>query len=138
MRINVWVTDEAGNQAEGSFVKFAVTSGNLSQSGASTFPDGSQSIKYLAPPVKRNITVTLSLSAAKGGYAPGAITVVFNVTVYKSAYSDVSSESSFNFEKYAPYLGALALLGITDGAVLAMLARKGWLPLRRRRAAGGD
>ena len=137
MRMNVWVTDEAGNPAEGAFVKFAASAGNLSQSGASTFPDGSQSIKYLAPPVKRDITVTLSISAAKGGFAPAAISRTFNVTVYRSSYSGVESQSSFNFVKYSPYLAAIALLGIGDVAILAILARRRWLPGRRQKPAGG-
>jgi outer membrane protein assembly factor BamB len=137
MRINVWVTDEAGNPAEGAFVKFAASAGNLSQSGASTFPDGSQSIKYLAPPVKRDISVTLSITAGRGGFAPATLSKTFNVTVYRSSYSDVVSQSSFNFVKYSPYLAAIALLGISDAAVLAILGRKRWLPGRRRKPAGG-
>jgi outer membrane protein assembly factor BamB len=137
MRINILVTDEAGNPAEGAFVKFGVTAGNLSQMGASTFPDGSQSVKYLAPPAKRDMTVTLTLSASKGGYATGGSSVDFNVTVYRSAYSGVVSSSSFNFAKYSPYLAAIVALAAANAAVFALLARKGWLG-RRRRASGGE
>ena len=137
MRINVWVTDEAGNPAEGAFAKFSVSAGNLSQSGASTFPDGSQSVKYLAPPVKMNISVTLAITAAKGGFAAASASMTFNVTVYRSSYSGVSSQSGFNLVRYTPILAVIALLGICDAAVLAVLARKRWLPGRRRKPAGG-
>lgn len=137
MRINVVVTDEAGNPAEGAFVKFSVSAGNLSQGGASTFPDGSQSVKYLAPPVKGNISVTLAVSAAKGGFAAASASITFMVTVYRSSYSGVSSQSGFNMVKYAPYLALIAVLGLCNAAVLALLARKRWLPGRRRRQAGG-
>jgi outer membrane protein assembly factor BamB len=137
MRINVRVTDEAGNPAEGAFVKFAVSAGNLSQSGASTFPDGSQTVKYLAPPVKGNISVTLAVSAAKGGFAPASASMRFNVTVYRSSYSGVSSQSGFNMVKYAPYLAIIAVLGLCNAAVLVLLVRKRWLPGQRRMQAGG-
>jgi len=137
MRIKVLVTDEAGNPAEGAFVKFAVSAGNLSQSGASTFPDGSQSVKYLAPPVKRDTTVTLTLSAAKGGFAAASATATFNVTVYRSAYSGVASGSAFNISKYAPYLAVIAVLAGLDAGVIALLARKRWLFGPGRKTAGG-
>lgn len=137
MRINVRVTDEAGNPAEGAFVKFSVSAGNLSQSGASTFPDGSQTVKYLAPPVKGNISVTLAVSAAKGGFAAGSASMTFNVTVYRSSYSGVSSRTGSNMAKYTPYLAVIVLLGICDAVVLAVLARKRWLPGQRRMQSGG-
>jgi outer membrane protein assembly factor BamB len=123
MRINVVVRDEAGNPAEGAFVNFAVTAGNLSQNGASTFPDGSQSIKYLAPPVKRNTTVTLSVSAGKGGFAAGAASLDFTVTEYRSTYSGVRSQSTFNLAKYLPYIALLGILGAANLAVLAAIFR---------------
>jgi hypothetical protein len=135
MRINVLVTDESGNPAEGAFVRFSVTAGNLSQTGASTFPDGSQSIKYLAPPVGRNLTAVLSVSAALGGFAPAQAAAGFNVTVYRSAYSGVSSRSEFNFAKYSPYMAAVGALGAANIAVWALLARG--RPGRRHKAGGG-
>ena len=137
MRINVRVTDEAGNPAEGAFVKFTVSAGNLSQGGASTFPDGSQTVKYLAPPVKGNISVTLAVSASKGGFAAVSASMRFNVTVYRSSYSGVSSQSGFNMVKYAPYLALIAVLGLCNAAVLVLLVRKRWLPGQRRMRAGG-
>ncbi len=136
MRINVLVTDDAGNPVEGAFVKFAVTAGNLSQSGASTFPDGSQSIKYLAPPVRSGLIAELSVNATSGGHTPGVAAVDFNVTVYKSTYSGVRSQSTFNFARYASYLAAIGALAVANVAVFASLARKGWLG-RRRGANGG-
>jgi outer membrane protein assembly factor BamB len=136
MRINVVIRDEAGNPAEGAFVKFSVTAGNLSQSGASTFPDGTQSIKYLAPPAKRNITVTLSVSAGRGGYASGAASVDFTVTEYKSTYSGVRSQSTFSLAKYVPYIALLAVLGAANLAVLALIVRAG-RPSGAKRPKGG-
>jgi len=136
MRINVVVSDEAGNPAEGAFVKFSVTAGNLSQSGASTFPDGSQSIKYLAPPVKRNTTVTISVSAGKGGFAAGHSSQDFVVTEYRSTYSGVKSQSTFNLGKYLPYIALLAILGAANLAVLAVIFRTG-RPARPKKANGG-
>jgi outer membrane protein assembly factor BamB len=138
MRINVWVADEAGNPAEGAFVKFSVSSGNLSQSGASTFPDGSQTVKYLAPPVKRDTSVTLSFSATKGGFAAASSSLTFNVTVYRSSYSGVASGSAFNIPRYAPYLAVVAVLAGIDAAAIALLARKRWLFGPGKRPAGGD
>ncbi|MBM4248039.1 MAG: hypothetical protein FJ149_01110 [Euryarchaeota archaeon] len=134
MRINVVVRDEAGNPAEGAFVKFSVSAGNLSQSGASTFPDGSQSIKYLAPKVKRNTTVTLSASAGKGGFATGTTSVDFTVTEYRSIYSGVRSQSTFNLDRYLPYIALLAALAAANLAVVAALAR---LRRKGRRGKGG-
>jgi outer membrane protein assembly factor BamB len=131
MRINVVVQDEAGNPAEGAFVSFTVTAGNLSQSGATTFPDGSQSIKYLAPPVRQNITVTLTVSAGKGGFANGVARQDFAVTEYRSTYSGVISQSTFNLARYLPYIALLAVLGAADLAVLALIVRTG------RKAAPG-
>jgi eukaryotic-like serine/threonine-protein kinase len=136
MRINVIVRDEAGNPAEGAFVKFAVTAGNLSQSGASTFPDGTQSVKYLAPPVKRNITVTLSVSAGKGGFAAGSASLDFSVSEYRSTYSDVRSQSTFNLARYVPYIALLAVLAAANLAVLASILRLG-RPARSGKAQGG-
>ena len=135
MRLNVVVTDETGNPAEGAYVKFAVSAGNLSQGGASTFPDGTQTVKYMAPPVKRPLRVTVSVSAAKGGYAPAESSFEFNVTEYRSAYTGVGSGSAFNLAKYSPYLAAIALLGALDAAVLVLLVRTG--PKGRRGAPKG-
>lgn len=134
MRINVVVRDEAGNPAEGAFVKFSVTAGNLSQSGASTFPDGTQSIKYLAPPVKRNTTVTLTVSAGRGGFAPGQASLDFTVTEYRSTYAGVQSQSTFNLARYLPYIALLAVLGAANLAVAAGIIRTG----RRARRAGAE
>ncbi len=127
MRINVLVTDEAGNPVEGAFVRLSVTAGSLSQSGASTFPDGSQSVKYLAPTVGRETAVALSLSAAKAGYAEGAASIEFTVVEHRSQYAGVRSQSVFNWGKYAPYLVALGLLLASNIALLALLYKRGWL-----------
>lgn len=137
MRINVVVRDEAGNPAEGAFVKFSVSAGNLSQSGASTFPDGSQSIKFLAPEVRRNTTVTLSVSAGKGGFAAGVASVDFTVTEYRSAYSGVRSQSTFNLAKYLPYIALLAALGTANLAVAALILRTGRAARADRKGGGG-
>jgi outer membrane protein assembly factor BamB len=136
MRISVVVRDEAGNPAEGAFVKFAVSAGNLSQSGASTFPDGTQSIKYLAPPVKRNTTVTLTVSAGRGGFAPGQAEIDFTVTEYRSTYAGVKSQSTFSLARYLPYIALLAALGAANLAVAAGILRMG-RRARRERAKGG-
>jgi hypothetical protein len=137
MRINVVVRDEAGNPAEGAFVKFSVSAGNLSQSGASTFPDGTQSIKYLAPPVKRNTTVTLSVTAGKGGFAAGSVSLDFTVSEYRSAYSGVRSQSTFNLARYVPYIALLAGLGAANLAVLAAIIRTGRAARPGRPGGGG-
>ena len=134
MRINVVVSDEAGNPTEGAFVKFSVTAGNLSQNGASSFPDGTQSIKYMAPDVKRNTTVTLSVSAGKGGFSTGAVALDFTVTEYRSTYSNVKSQSTFNFAKYLPYFVLLSALGAANAAVFVVIARAG----RKARTAKTD
>jgi len=60
------------------------------------------------------------------------------VTVYLSTYSGVRSRSAFNFAKYSPYILTLAALAVANVAVFALLAKKGWLPGRRRKSNGGE
>jgi len=127
MRISVWLRDEAGNPVEGGYIKFRVGAGNLSQNGASTFPDGSQSVKFMAQSVKANTTVTLTAEGARGGLAPTTGSVSFTVTPYKSTYQNVKSQSTFNAAKYTPYFIALAVLCGADITLLGMFIKRRWL-----------
>ena len=133
MAVRVKVVDESGNPVEGAYVSFGVTGGTLSQNGASTFPDGSQRVKYMAPLLDRNESVTLTAEAAKGGYAPVKNSTTFKVTAYESSYSNVGSSSSFNAAKYAPYIVAILALAIINIILMVMTFKRGWIGSRKRR-----
>lgn len=98
-----------GNPIEGAFVTVDVSSGNLSQLGASTFPDGTQRIKYTAPLVHENLTVSAHATATKFGFPEGESTVEFTVTS-SGASQKVSSQSTFSLSKYWIYMVLILVL----------------------------
>jgi outer membrane protein assembly factor BamB len=122
MGISVLVTYR-GVPLEGAFVNFHVTAGNLSQQGASTFPDGTQRIKYTAPEVEENVTVTVTAAATKYGYSESESTSQFTVEP-SSVYGDVGSSSTFSLAKYWIYLTIIGLLIAVNAAFIVIRYKK--------------
>jgi hypothetical protein len=111
-----------GLPLEGAYIKFSVTQGELSQSGASTFPDGSQRIKYQAPDVTSDTTVRIDALATFFGVEDG--TGSANITVTPASDYVVSSESAFNIWNYSLYIGLISFL-IVANVVIVLMVRKG-------------
>ncbi len=109
---------------EGAFITVEVSEGDLSQQGASTFPDGTQRIKYTAPEVKENLTVTIHASVTKFGYPEGESSVQFIVEP-SSSYGKVGSSSMFSLSKYWPYIAAIVALIAFNAVIIFYRVRKG-------------
>jgi outer membrane protein assembly factor BamB len=123
MGISFLVTHN-GDPVEGAFVNVEVSEGELSQSGASTFPDGSQRIKYTSPLASGNLTVTAHATATKFGYEDGESEVQFTV-VPASSYSDVGSGDTFSLESYWPYLVLIVGLIAVNMVIIILRVKKG-------------
>lgn len=108
---------------EGAFINFEVDFGNLSQSGASTFGDGSQRIKYTAPYASQNTTVTVYARATKSGYPEGNSTAQFNVEP-PTSYEQVESGSAFSLSKYWIYILMILVLIAINVAIVIIGTRK--------------
>jgi hypothetical protein len=81
----------------------------------------------MAPPVKANTTVTLTMDAAAGGYSGAVASASFTVTPYQSQYTNIRSKTEFNLAKYLPYIVVLAAFGLIDVALLGLFAKRRWL-----------
>jgi outer membrane protein assembly factor BamB len=117
-----FVVTYKGSPIEGAFLNFNVDIGNLSQNGASTFGDGSQRIKFTAPDVLENTTVTISATVTKFGYTSGNSTATFNIEP-STAYGQVKTSSMFSLSKYWLYLVAMIALIIVN-IVIVILGRR--------------
>jgi outer membrane protein assembly factor BamB len=122
MGISFLVTNR-GVPVEGAFVTVDVTLGNLSQFGASTFPDGTQRIKYTAPEVHENVTVSAHATATKYGFPDGESSISFTI-VPSSSYGKVSSQSGFSLVKYGFNLGLILILIIVNLIIIVVRFRK--------------
>ncbi|UCE39396.1 MAG: PQQ-binding-like beta-propeller repeat protein [Thermoplasmata archaeon] len=112
-----------GFPIEGAFINFEVDLGNLSQSGASTFEDGSQRIKYNAPEVSENTTVTVHAKVTKPGYPEGNSTASF-VVEPPTSYKQIKSSSMFSLSKYWLYLVAIFVLVVINVVIMYYAKRK--------------
>ncbi len=108
---------------EGAFINVEVDLGNLSQSGASTFGDGSQRIKYTSSEVSQNTTVTVYAKATKSGYPQGNSTAQF-VIEPPSSYKQVSSGSTFSLSKYWLYILLILVLIAINVLIIIIGIRK--------------
>jgi outer membrane protein assembly factor BamB len=114
-----------GKPIEGAFINFDVSHGNLSQQGASTFPDGTQRIKYTSPKTDENITITVHASVTKYGYPEGESSVQFIVEPSIS-YGKVSTGSTFSLSKYWFYIVLIVvLIAINVVIVILIVKRRG-------------
>ncbi|UCG68612.1 MAG: PQQ-binding-like beta-propeller repeat protein [Thermoplasmata archaeon] len=114
-----------GKPIEGAFINFAVSDGNLSQQGASTFPDGSQRVKYTSPKTDENITITVHATVTKFGYPEGESSVQFIVEP-ASSYGKVSTGSTISLSRYWFYIVLIvALIAINVIIVIVNAKRKG-------------
>jgi outer membrane protein assembly factor BamB len=112
-----------GAPIEGAFINVDVSEGNLSQQGASTFPDGSQRIKYTAPVLEENTTITVHASVTKFGYPVGESWVQFIVEP-PSSYGKVGSGSTFSLSRYWFYITLIGILIAINVIIFIVNARK--------------
>jgi outer membrane protein assembly factor BamB len=112
-----------GQPVEGAFITIDVDFGDLSQQGASTFPDGSQRIKYTAPSVDENTSVTVHARVTKFGYPDGESWERF-VVEPPSTYGKVSTSSMFSLSKYWVYIGVLGTLIAINVVIVVLNAKK--------------
>lgn len=108
---------------EGAFGQIFVTIGELSQQGASTFPDGTNRVKYTAPTVTENTTVTITVLASKAGYDDGSNSYQIVVEPAKS-YGDLDSDSEFPIHKYVGYIGVVVVLVVVNVVLVVFLFLK--------------
>jgi outer membrane protein assembly factor BamB len=119
-----FVVTYRGFPIEGAFINFEVDSGELSQTGASSWEDGSQRVKYTAPSVSKNTTITVSASAVKYGYPDGESTASF-VIEPPSTYKDVKSSDTFSLARYWLYLVAIIALILINILIVVIGRKKG-------------
>ncbi len=108
---------------EGAFGQIFVSLGELSQQQASTFPDGTNSVKYTAPTVQENTTVTITVIANKAGYDEGRNSHQI-VVEPGTAYGDVGADSEFPWHKYVGYIGAVVALVVVNVALVVLLVKR--------------
>ncbi len=108
---------------EGAFGQIFVSIGELSQQQASTFPDGTNSVKYTAPMVQENTTVTITVIANKAGYDEGRNSHQI-VVEPGTAYGDVGADSEFPWHKYVGYIGAVVALVVVNVALVVLLVKR--------------
>jgi outer membrane protein assembly factor BamB len=112
-----------GYPVEGAFINFDVSSGQLSQSGASTFGDGSQRIKYTAPSVSENTTITVYASATKYGYPEAQSSAQF-VVEPATSYEKTSSSTSFSWTRYWNYIIIICVLLVLNIVIILYNLRR--------------
>jgi len=110
-----------GLPLEGAFIKINVTAGELSQNGASTFPDGTQRVKYQALKVSSDMQVTFTADATFFGIDPAHGSASLNITP-ASIYT-IRSSSALSLSKYLLYLVPMAVL-IAVNVALVVLGRR--------------
>jgi outer membrane protein assembly factor BamB len=108
---------------EGAFINVDVSYGNLSQQGASTFPDGSQRIKYTAPEVEENTTIIVYAKATKFGYPEAESSAQF-VVEPPSSYGKLGSGSTFSLSRYWFYIMLIGILIVINAIIFVMNIRK--------------
>lgn len=111
---------------EGAFVTLTISMGELSQLGASTFSDGTNRVKYTAPTVVENTTVTITAVANKFGFDEGR--AVYQIVIEPgTSYGDLTTDSEFPIIKYSGYIAAvivLVVLNIVAFVFLVTLRKK--------------
>jgi len=126
-----------GAPIEGAFINIDVDFGNLSQQGASTFPDGTQRIKYTAPKVGENTTITVHASVSKFGYPEGESWAQFNVEP-SSSYGKLSTSSMFSLAQYWVYIVVLVTLIAVNVAIVIIGAKKRRQAINMTKTGKGD
>ena len=108
-----------GQPVEGAFIKFSVTTGILSQSGASTLADGQQRVKYLSPKVTRNTTVWVNATAEKFGLDDAISST--QITVVPAKDYGTGSGTAFSLEKYSVLLAAIGVLAALNVSIYTII-----------------
>jgi outer membrane protein assembly factor BamB len=112
-----------GVPLEGAFVKVSASIGELSQEGASTFPDGTQMIKWTAPDVDRETITTFDVSATFFGLEDAKTST--NVTIVPAShYRPPDSGAQIKWSQYYWYIGFIAVLGAINIVVFIIGKRK--------------
>jgi outer membrane protein assembly factor BamB len=107
---------------EGAFVSLTISMGELSQQGASTFSDGTNRVKYTAPTVVENTTVTITAVANKFGFDEGR--TVYQIVIEPgTSYENLTTESDFPIVKYSGYIVALVVLIMLNIVAVIFLIR---------------
>lgn len=115
---------------QGAFGEIFVSEGELSQRGASTFPDGTNRVKYTPPAVEENTTVTITVIATHIGFEEGRSS--YQIVVEPgTSYGDVTSGAEFPWLKYIGYITAVVALAAVNIVIFALV-------LEKRRKAGQE
>ncbi len=108
---------------EGAFVSLTVSIGELSQQGASTFSDGTNRVKYTAPTVQQNTTLTITAVASKFGFEDGRAT--YQIVIEPgTAYENTTTEAEFPWYKYFGYIGAIVVLVVLNVVLVIVFIRR--------------
>jgi len=112
-----------GFPVHGAFISISADtwSEGLAQSGASTFPDGTQRIKWSAPGVEANTTITFKAVAAKAGYPEASASVAVYVIPAPDQGGVSSGERTFSLNKYGTLFGAIGILAVANGLLYALI-----------------
>jgi len=127
MKISFLVTHN-NQPVEGAFISVSATNGTLTQYGFSTFSDGTQKVKYIAPVVKANTTVTITAKVTKYGFEES--NSLIDITIEPTESYGIGSAEDWGtyLVKYAPYIFTVIALIIVNLFLFIFI--------RRRRASG--
>jgi outer membrane protein assembly factor BamB len=123
LKISFLVT-HTNQPVEGAFISVSVTDGSLTQSGFSTFDDGTQSVKFVAPAVEANLTVTITAEVTKYGFDDGIAAEVFVVEPAEKYETETTDNLGEYLIKYSPFLIAVVVLVILNILVLLSIRRR--------------
>jgi outer membrane protein assembly factor BamB len=112
-----------GFPVHGAFISISADkwSEGLAQSGASTFPDGTQRIKWSAPGVEANTTITFKAVAAKAGYPEASASAAVYVIPAPDQGGASSGERTFSLDKYGTLFWAIGILAVANGLLYALI-----------------
>jgi len=123
LRISFLVT-HAGQPIQGAFINVAVTNGTLTQSGFSTFSDGTQKVKFIAPVVEENRTITITADATKYGFEDALASLDFIVEPAETYEDETEEDFWAEFVKYLPYTIVIIVLVVLNIFVFIIIRRK--------------
>jgi outer membrane protein assembly factor BamB len=119
---------EFGTPVEGATLRIKVSAGKMSQESATTFPDGTQKVKYGAPATTENITVTITVSATAPGFlksqAQATIKVIGTLNISGSGEGGIY----INWAHYSSYIVVICVLAAMNAVILILISR-----LKRRK-----
>lgn len=122
-----------GTPVEGATLRIKASKGTLSQESVTTFPDGTQKVKYWAPQTERNISVIITVTASRAGYEKS---IQQKTLLIEKALTSADIDASFNvnWSKYTLHIASVAVLS----AVSTLLFISAWRQKRKTGRNGGD